>query len=267
LRGSAEVAGRVIQRAREGHPVFTRLMTENPEIQNGARAYFNRELFGGGRVPTVDSLRTFVQKNEGVLKQLGLYDEFSTVASARASGQRALDAVKAELTQAKAAQKAATTSARQAERAITEQERLRGAAAGRVAETEKAAVAPEKIATEAEKRAAKAEAKLSEKAKAPTAAKSAAETRADALKQSTEELDSVDLKGVTKKSTSILKDLRSRNVISSDEYTKMLDQINMIDKAYGESEKARTMAKRILYGGLAAVGTEQLIQRYVFGGK
>lgn len=267
LRGSAEVAGRVIQRAREGHPVFTRLMAENPEIQNGARAYFNRELFGGGRVPTVDSLRSFVQKNEGVLKQLGLYDEFSTVASARASGQRALDAVKAELTQAKAAQKAATTSARQAERAITEQERLRGVAAGRVAEAEKAAVAPEKIATEAEKRVAKAESKLSKKAEAPTAAKSAAETRADALKQSTEELDSVDLKGVTKKSTSILKDLRSRNVISSDEYTKMLDQINMIDKAYGESEKARTMAKRILYGGLAAVGTEQLIQRYVFGGK
>ena len=266
LRGSAEVAGRVIQRAREGHPVFTRLMAENPEIQNGARAFFNRELFGGGRVPNADALRSFVQKNEGVLKQLGIYDEFKTVASARASGQSALDAVKAELTQAKAAQKGATAAAREAEKAITGEERLRGLASSRVSEAEKIAVAPVKIATEAEKRAAQAESRLAKEAQKPAVAKTTAEQRADVLRKSGEELDLLSPEQVSGKARTIASDLRAKGAISGAEYTDMLQKIDMIDKAYGKTKFAQKAIKTLFYGGLTTVAGEEILRR-TFGGK
>jgi hypothetical protein len=269
LLGSAEVAGRVIQRARDGHPVFTRLMAENPEIQNGARAFFNRELFGAGRVPNADTLRSFVQKNEGVLKQLGIYDEFKTVASARASGQAALDAVKAELTQAKAAQKGATKAAREAEKAITGEERLRGLASSRLSEAEKIAVAPEKIATESEKRAAQAESRLAKLEKEPTKALATAEARQSDLSKSITELEETKLADVANKAKSIISDLREKLIIDDTQYKDLLRKIEMADNAYGKTKAAQTAIKTLLIGGgsIAAVAGEQALQRTIFGNK
>ena len=269
LRGSAEVAGRVIQRAREGHPVFTRLMAENPEIQNGARAFFNRELFGAGRVPNADTLRSFVQKNEGVLKQLGIYDEFKTVASARASGQAALDAVKAELTQAKAAQKGATAAAREAERTITGEERLRGLASSRLSEAEKIAVAPEKIATESEKRAAQAESRLAKLEKEPTKALATAKARQNDLSKSITELEETKLADVANKAKSIISDLREKLIIDDTQYKDLLRKIEMADNAYGKTKAAQTAIKTLLIGGgsIAALAGEQALQRTIFGNK
>ena len=266
LRGSAEVAGRVIQRAKEGHPVFTRLVAENPEIVNGARAFFNRELFGGGRVPNADILRSFLQKNEGVLKQLGIYKEFETVASARASGQRALDIAKAELTQAKAAQKGATTATREAERAITGETILRGLASSRVAQAEKATVTPKKIAEERALRAKDAEIRLAKDAKAPTEAKATAEARADVLRKSGEELDLLSPEQVSSKARTIASDLRAKGAISGAEYTDMLQKIDMIDKAYGKTKDAQKLIKTLFYSGVGVVAGEEAWRR-TFGGK
>ena len=256
LRGSAEVAGRVIQRAKEGHPVFTRLVAENPEIVNGARAFFNRELFGGGRVPNADILRSFLQKNEGVLKQIGIYKEFETVASARASGQRALDIAKAELTQAKAAQKGATTATREAERAITGETNLRGLASSRVAQAEKATVTPKEIAENRAFRAQEAEIRLAKEAIAPTEAKATAETRADALKKDVEELETMSPEQIGSKAKSIASDLRDKKVISGEEYVNILQKIAMIEKAYGKSAAAKSTIKKLLYaaGGIGTGG-------------
>lgn len=256
LRGSAEVAGRVIQRAKEGHPVFTRLVAENPEIVNGARAFFNRELFGGGRVPNADILRSFLQKNEGVLKQIGIYKEFETVASARASGQRALDIAKAELTQAKAAQKGATTATREAERAITGETNLRGLASSRVAQAEKTTVTPKEIAEKRALRAKDAEIRLAKEAKAPTEAKATAEARADALKKDVEELETMSPEQIGSKANRIASDLRDKKVISGEEYTDILQKIAMIEKAYGKSAAAKSTIKKLLYaaGGIGTGG-------------
>lgn len=261
LRGSAEIAGRVIQRAKEGHPVFTRLVSENPEIVNGARAYFNRELFGGGRVPNADALRSFVQKNEGILKQLGIYQEFETVASARASGQRALDIAKAELTQAKAAQKSAVSATREAERAITGETKLRGLASSRVAQAEKAATTPEEIAKASALKAKEAETRLAKETQAPTKAKATAEARADALKKSSGELDTVAPEQVASKAKSIASDLRSTNVISDNEYTELLRNINMIDNVYKKTKEAQGKIKALFYGGVGTVAAEEILRR------
>ena len=269
LRGSAEIAGRVIQRAKEGHPVFTRLVAENPEIVNGARAFFNRELFGGGRVPNADILRSFLQKNEGVLKQIGIYKEFETVASARASGQRALDIAKAELTQAKAAQKGATTATREAERAITGETNLRGLASSRVAQAEKATVTPKEIAENRAFLAQEAEIRLAKKANAPTKAKVTAEARADALKKDVEELETMSPEQIGSKAKSIASDLRDKKVISGEEYVNILQKIAMIEKAYGKTKAAQTAIKTLLIGGgsIAGVAGEQALQRKIFGNK
>ena len=264
LRGSAEVAGRVIQRAKEGHPVFTRLVAENPEIVNGARAFFNRELFGGGRVPNADILRSFLQKNEGVLKQLGIYKEFETVASARASGQRALDIAKAELTQAKAAQKSAATATREAERAITGETNLRGLASSRVAQAEKATATPEEIAKTSALRAKEAETRLAKEAKAPTQAKATAEARADALKKDVEELETMSPEQIGSKANSIASDLRDKKVISGEEYVNILQKIAMIEKAYGKSAAAKSTIKKLLYAA-GGIGTGSYLAEKAIG--
>ena len=264
LRGSAEIAGRVIQRAKEGHPVFTRLVAENPEIVNGARAFFNRELFGGGRVPNADILRSFLQKNEGVLKQIGIFKEFETVASARASGQRALDIAKAELTQAKAAQKSAATATREAERAITGETNLRGLASSRVAQAEKATVTPKEIAENRAFRAQEAEIRLAKEAIAPTEAKATAETRADALKKDVEELETMSPEQIGSKAKSIASDLRDKKVISGEEYVNILQKIAMIEKAYGKSAAAKSTIKKLLYAA-GGIGTGSYLAEKAIG--
>jgi hypothetical protein len=249
LRGSADVAGRVIQRAKEGHPVFTRLLQENPEIRNAAKAYFNRELFGAGRVPTTDALRRFLQNNEGVLNQLGLYEDFNTVSKARAAGDAALAQVKKDITQAKSAVSEATSIERQAQRAITEQERIRSLALKRQAAVEKSEVAPEKIATDVKNRALQAESRLKTEATAPTAAKAEAASRADVLNRFATELETADLSDVSTKANEIAKNLRIKGSINDTEYADMLRQIKMVDDAYGKSKQAKNMIKT----GIAAI--------------
>lgn len=267
LRGSAEVAGRVIQRAREGQPVFTRLLAENPEIKNGARAYFNRELFGGGRVPTIDSLRAWTQKNEGVLRQLGLLDEYKTIASARAAGQKALDTVKAELTQAKAAQKAATATAREAERAIAGRERLRGLAVSR-AEAVKP-VTPEQIAKKSAARAEKAESRLAKAAIEPTKALATAEARQDALNKSMTELEAAKPSDIANKAKSIISDLRDKRIIDDTQYDDLLRKIEMTNSAFGKTEKAKSvLVKTLLVGvptGALTYAGEEIIRKKLGG--
>jgi len=252
LRGSADVAGRVIQRAKEGHPVFTRLLQEDPEIRNAAKAYFNRELFGAGRVPTTDALRRFLQNNEGVLNQLGLYEDFNTVSKARAAGDAALAQVKKDITQAKSAVSEATGIERQAQRAITEQERIRSLALKRQAAAEKVKVAPEKIATDAKNRALQAESRLKTEAAAPTAAKAEAASRADVLNRFATELETVDLNQVSTKANEIAKNLRIKGSINDTEYADILRQIKMVDDAYGQSEQAKSLIKK---GITAILGT------------
>jgi len=91
VMAEAEVVGHVINKANAGHPVFTRLIQENPAIKDTARLYYTQELFGGDVAPTISSLATFLKKNESSLKQLGLYNDFANMRSAQKAAQDAVN--------------------------------------------------------------------------------------------------------------------------------------------------------------------------------
>jgi len=266
LRGSAEIAGAVIRRAKEGHPVFTRLLEIDPEIQNGARAYFNRELFGRDKVPSVDGLKKFLLENEGVLNQLGLYDEFSTISNARASGERALNSVKTELTQAKTSLKEATAAERAQQKAVTAAERLRSAASKRLGEAEKAAVTPEEVIKESELRAKGAEAKLSKRETAieKETSKAVGELRSEAgkslskvekagskvreIEQAVERLNIADPKDAVSEAKRIVEGFSKD--LTTEQYGDLIRQIKMVEDTYGKTEAARQKLKTIISAGV-----------------
>jgi hypothetical protein len=298
LRGSAEIAGAVIRRAKEGHPVFNRLLEIDPNIKNGARAYFNRELFGRDRVPTTDRLRGFLQENEGVLRQLGLSEEFATIANARAAGERAVEAVKLELTQAKAGLKQATAAERAQQKAVTEAERFRNLAVKRQAEAEKIAVSPKKIAVSPKKtaektpeiRAKEAETRLEKEAagvekeaaktvgeirgrmgEAQSTAKKAA-AREREISQSLERLSMASPKDAASEARKMVENFSKE--LSPEKYGQLLRQIKMVEDAYGKTEQARQILLKVvaagvgvgLLGGPAASAGRYIINLLPFSG-
>jgi hypothetical protein len=285
LRGSAEIAGAIIRRAKEGHPVFTRLLQINPEIRNGAKAYFNRELFAAEKVPTTDKLRNFLKDNEGVLRQLNLYDDFSTVAKARAAGDDAMRVVKSELTQAQAGLKQATAAERAQQKVVSEAERVRGFAVKRQTEAEKAAVTPEKIATQTELRAKEAEIRLGKEArgvekatkeavdpiraqmgKAAVSSEKAA-AKAEEISKSLERLSIADPRNAASEARKIVESFSGE--LSKEQYGNLIRQIKMVEDAYGATDSARKKLLTIvaagtgvgILGGSAASAGRFLINR------
>ena len=90
----AEVTGHVIRKANAGNPAFSRLLETKPELQDSARLYFTKELFGKEAAPTVKSFEKFLIDNERSLRQTGLYDEFKTLNSAQKSARDAVNQAK-----------------------------------------------------------------------------------------------------------------------------------------------------------------------------
>jgi hypothetical protein len=97
----AQVTGEIINKARQGHPVFSRLLEIDPTIKDSARLHFTQDLFGKGVAPSDSVFRNWLRSNERPLRQLGLYDEFKNIRSARIAAQRAVDEAKTAETVAK----------------------------------------------------------------------------------------------------------------------------------------------------------------------
>lgn len=98
----AQVTGEIVRKAQQGNPVFTRLLEVSPNLRESGRLYFTQNLFGKEAVPTEASLRTWLLANERPLRQLGLYDEFKSIRTARETAQRAVNDAKGQLDVAKA---------------------------------------------------------------------------------------------------------------------------------------------------------------------
>jgi len=90
----AQVAGEIINKARAGNPVFTRLLQQSPQLKESGRLYFSGDLFGKEAVPTEAAFRTWLRTNERPLRQLGLYDEFRDLRRAREAANQALNDTK-----------------------------------------------------------------------------------------------------------------------------------------------------------------------------
>lgn len=97
----AQVTGEIVRKAQQGNPVFTRLLEVSPNLRESGRLYFTQNLFGKEAVPTEASLRTWLLANERPLRQLGLYDEFKSIRTARETAQRAVNDAKGQLDVAK----------------------------------------------------------------------------------------------------------------------------------------------------------------------
>jgi hypothetical protein len=130
--GEAEVVGHIISKAKAGHPVFTRLLSEDPSLKEPARLYFTKELFGQETAPTLASFNTFLKSNESSLRQLGLYDEFKTMRNAKNAADRAVY-------EAKGLEAYAKKDVTEASKAETEAKREASRLAGRTEEAAKRA--------------------------------------------------------------------------------------------------------------------------------
>lgn len=86
----SDVIGRAIDKAKRGNPIFTRLLAEDPSIKDAARLHFARDLFQDG-IPTAEKLATWRTDNEKVLQQLGLYDEFDDLVTAKETVKRIVE--------------------------------------------------------------------------------------------------------------------------------------------------------------------------------
>lgn len=158
----AEVVGQVINKANAGHPVFTRLIQENPAIKDTARLYYTQELFGGDVAPTISSLATFLKKNESSLKQLGLYNEFANMRSAQKAAQDAVNYANRAETEAKAGLKEVEKGISAAEKEAAAKGRLAEKAESRLGEALKTTEPLEDILKRSAARAKPAETKTAQ---------------------------------------------------------------------------------------------------------
>jgi len=223
----SEVVGSIIQRAQKGSRVFQRLMTENPEIQDPARLYFTRDLLGRGSPPTPAQFKTWLKNNEQALRQLDLYDEFSTLARARVTAQNAVEVAKGLAGEA-------TTKRR--------------AALSYVERTARAEVTPEKLKTAAEKRA-------TERTKELTRTEADLSKRADAFRRIDARLRAARPEDVTREASDMIENLRSGGLITDAQYTKMIGELRRIQTTEAIGRRAEQV-RNVIYAGIlgTAVG-------------
>jgi len=164
LMAEAEVVGQVINKANAGHPVFTRLIQENPAIKDTARLYYTQELFGGDTAPTLSSLATFLKKNESSLKQIGLYNEFANMRSAQKAAQDAVNYANRAETEAKTGLKEVEKGISAAEKEARAKAGLAGKAESLLGEALKTAEPLEDILKRSAARAKPAEVKTAQQA-------------------------------------------------------------------------------------------------------
>lgn len=162
VMAEAEVVGHVINKANAGHPVFTRLIQENPAIKDTARLYYTQELFGGDVAPTISSLATFLKKNESSLKQLGLYNEFANLRSAQKAAQDAVNYANRAESEAQAGVKAVEKSISAAKKEADVKSDLAERAKSRLGEALKTAEPLEDILKRSAARAKPAETKTAQ---------------------------------------------------------------------------------------------------------
>ena len=138
----AQVAGAVIAKANQGHEVMSRLLKESPELKDASRLYFTQDLFGKGEVPSANVFSTWLKSNENSLRQTGLYDEFSSLATARKSAKEAVDFANDRVSQAahdkQIAELLHKESAKRTKEAIAQQPKAKAILAENQAEAQKA---------------------------------------------------------------------------------------------------------------------------------
>jgi hypothetical protein len=267
----ADVVGRVVKRANAGSPALARLVSENPDLVNSARLYFNRELFGGERAPTAATLAKFLRENQGALDQLGLHDEFSTIQGARAAADRAISDAKQEAADAAAVADEAGVTRKQAGQKVGDEESLRKLAVKRQTEEEKNMARASGSDFAAQDRAAAATRRLEQTRREAErnvqgvdrdvqhlqSEQEGATKTADDIRDQISDLESLPPEQAARGAKRLVSKLRSDGHISADEYADLVDSIQSVRDKYGESKRAKQLVLKILG---YAVGTGLIVE-------
>lgn len=243
----AEVTGYIIRKANAGNPVFTRLLQVRPDLQDSARLYFTKDLFGKDVAPTAKSFETWLMSNERPLRQTGLYDEFNTLRNAQRSAQQSVDDAKGFAT---VLEKTAETAAKK----LKTEEGLAKKATSRLEDVLKTAETPESLAR-----------RMSAASKAPSGQasfvtrqqqqQSLINTLDDSAAQISRTTDPAEVSAVV---SSSLKTLRSKNLISSKQFDDLMKQADSLKT----QTDAQTKARKILVGVAVAVGVPSIGLRF-----
>ena len=243
----AEVTGYIIRKANAGNPVFTRLLQVRPDLQDSARLYFTKDLFGKDVAPTAKSFETWLMSNERPLRQLGLYDEFNTLRNAQRSAQQSVDT-------AKGVAETFAQIAKTAEQRLGAEQKLAGKATKRLEDVLKTTETPESIAKRMSV-AGKAPPKQAAFATRQQQQQSLINTLDDAAAQISRTTDPAEVSSAV---ASSLKTLRSKNLISGKQFDEFMNDAELLKT----QTDARTKARRILAGVAVAVGVPSIGLRF-----
>jgi hypothetical protein len=253
----AAVVGAVISKARAGNKVFEKLLEANPSLQEPAKLYFTKELFGQDVAPTDAVIKTFLKNNEIPLKQLGLYKDFKDLRTAQRTAKDAVETAKDFEKGYKEGEKIAGAAAKAAK---GEQDRLISmsqTAQQRLAETMQIAEPIEKMLSRSETRAKPAEVKLKQ--------------RLGAVEKTMEQIN-----GVEKEYNSLVNDLpkmKAKEIPGAIEsaaekmlkqgYITQAERNSFVDAARKNAEQLKdaATARKWVLGAVAILGVPQLASK------
>lgn len=243
----ADITGHVIKKANAGNKVFDRLLSESPDLRESARLYFSRDLLGNGKVPSDAALKDWLTKNEGSLKQLGLYDEFSNVARATRTAERAADEAGSMVKQTAAEAKKAAQEETGVRKDLDKQNKLRAKLTGDMKKTADEKPTVEGRTAESGKRAEEAKGRLQSEQKAK-------ESSALTYKNFEAELATLPDKAVPGKLRTALDKLHLDKRIDDQMYKESLESVQKLEKLGEKRDLYRKRARNILFAATLAIG-------------
>lgn len=240
----AEVTGYIIRKANAGNPVFSRLLQVRPDLQESARLYFTKDLFGKEAAPTSKSFENWLTTNERALRQTGLYDQFSSLKKDQSSAQAAIDVAKGKVSAAEERLGKAAERARKAE-SLAEKGTTRLTQALKTADT------PEQIARKvsaAEKRAAPAVSKFATQAERQ-------QKSLDVLSELRSNLSrATDAKQVQKEVKTTAEKLKDLGLINEQQRDQMLREVGQLGESITARDEALKRVRNIVIGAAATAG-------------
>lgn len=253
LATEGQILSEVLNRSRGGQFPIANLVEQQPELRNSLRAYYHRELFEGG-TPTINKLSGFLKKNEDVLRQTGLYDEFSTIKSARAAADRAVAETEGVITAGKERVKELTGEQKRLEDILKGETRLLKRAQEREAAAAAAKPTREQALEASEARAKEAAERLGTERVAATEAKETAEQTLKTYRNMLDDLDRAQGADIPAAAKKIIDDLNKRGLIDEARRSELLNRIQIAAERSSSADEAKKYMKQGIYAGLGFVG-------------
>jgi hypothetical protein len=256
LATEGQIVSEVLNRSRGGQFPIATLVEQQPELRNSLRAYYHRELFEGG-TPTINKLSGFLKKNEDVLKQTGLYDEFSTIKSARQAADRAVAETEGVIAAGKERVKELTGEQKRLEDILKGETRLLGRAKEREAAAAAGKPTREQAIETSEARAKEAAERLGAERVAATTAKETAEETLKSYRKMINDLDRAQGADIPVAAKKIIDDLNKRGLIDEARRSELLNRIQIASERSANADEAKKYMKQGIYAGLGflAAGT------------